>query len=123
DDGNAFAKEFRRQVCVLDDLSSLQTHFAHRRLSLQPRAFIEKSAVIYQPLSESRRIMRVRMDDFVSVFRNSASVGLVRLDNRQHRQRSEYQYNSKLEPGHSNSSDKPYQKTHSAADNAGQNSQ
>src|ERR1044072_4650119 len=68
--GQSFAKIFRRQIIVLQNLPSPQIHQADRRLSILPRTLIQMSVQINEALRECIGIVRISVDNLKTVGMN-----------------------------------------------------
>ena len=70
-DGDTFAEILQVEIDTLDNFSRFEADFAERGASFEAGAFVEKSRVIDETLSEGFGIVRKRLDDFESVFRRA----------------------------------------------------
>ncbi len=72
---NALAEVLRIDMDFLKHFPGFQLHFAESRFSVQPGAFVQKTATVLQPLRESIGVMRVNMDHSIAVHGRGAECG------------------------------------------------
>src|SRR5262249_3021247 len=66
---DSLREEFLREIDALHHFAGLQPDLAQRRAAVQSRAFIQKSVMVDQSLSECCRVVRKHVHDFEGVFR------------------------------------------------------
>jgi hypothetical protein len=68
-EGNPFPEIFLRQIAAFENFPRFHLHFAQRRLPVQARPLVEQAVVKDESLREGAGIVRVGVDDLVSVNR------------------------------------------------------
>ena len=68
--GDALAEELLRQVRAFDDLPRLQLDLAHRRMAVQPGAFVQVAVQVEQALGERVEVVRRGVHDLVAIDRD-----------------------------------------------------
>ena len=66
---DALAEVLRIDTDFLEHFPRLQLNFAESRFSIQPRALVEKTAAVLQPLRESIVVMRINVNHSIAVYR------------------------------------------------------